>query len=187
MTRHATTQRFPRSRTDRRSRLLIALLAIPFLVGVFAAPAVAPGAVHADELADAQAQQRALQAQIANQKRLIAQLNSSQANLQGAIAQTKDQLNGITDDLAATRRRVTNLVGNINAIKATYQTLVNQLGDLDLQVQRIEAQEAAKKVGARRPARPSSPSTSGTPTRPSGRRCSRRSSPARPSPTCSPT
>ncbi len=146
MTRHATTQRFPRSRIDRRSRLLIALLAIPFLVGVFAAPAVAPGAARADELADAQAQQRALQAQIANQKRLIAQLNSSQANLQGAIAQTKDQLNGITDDLAATRRRVTNLVGNINAIKATYQTLVNQLGDLDLQVQRIEAQEAAKKV-----------------------------------------
>ena len=146
MTRHATTQRFPRSRTDRRSRLLIALLSIPFLVGVFAAPAATPGSrSSADELADAQAQQRALQRRSRTRSSLIAQLNSSQANLQGAIAQTKDQLNGITDDLAATRRRVSNLVDNIDAIKATYQTLVNQLADLDLQVQRIEAQETAKK------------------------------------------
>ncbi|HEY4188830.1 MAG TPA: hypothetical protein VGM28_00285, partial [Candidatus Limnocylindrales bacterium] len=152
MSRHAITQRFPRSRTDRRSRLLIALLAIPLLVGVFAAPVASPQAVRGDELADAQAQQRALQAKIADQKRLIAQLNSSQANLQGAIAQTKDALNGITADLAVTRRRVTSLVGNINEIKATYQTLVDQLGDLDLQVQRIEAQETAKKeeLGARK-------------------------------------
>jgi murein DD-endopeptidase MepM/ murein hydrolase activator NlpD len=152
LTRHATTQRFPRSRTDRRSRLLIALLAVPFLVGMIAAPASSPAPVQADELADAQAQQRALAQKIADQKRLIAQLNSSQANLQGAIAQTKTELNGITDDLAATRRKVTNLVGNINEIKATYQTLVSQQNDLDLQVQRIEAQETAKKLelGARK-------------------------------------
>ena len=152
LTRHATTQRFPRSRTDRRSRLLIALLAIPLLVGAFAAPAVAPGPVRGDELADAQAQQRALARKIADQKQLIDQLNNSQASLQGAIAQTKDELNGITDDLAATRRRVSNLVDNIGQIKATYRTLVYQLSDLDLQVQRIEGQEAAKKdeLGARK-------------------------------------
>ncbi len=152
MTRHATTQRFPRSRTDRRSRLLIALLSIPFLVGMLASPAASPGPVRGDELADAQAQQRALARRIADQKQLIAQLNNSQASLQGAIAQTKDELNGITDDLAATRRRVSSLVDNIGKIKATYQTLVYQLSDLDLQVQRIEAQETAKKeeLGARK-------------------------------------
>ena len=105
MTRQATAQQFPRSRPGRRSHLLLAILSIPLLVGLFAAPATnAPTAVQADELADAQAQQRALQRKIADQKQLIAQLNSSQANLAGAIAQTRDQLMGITDDLAATQR-----------------------------------------------------------------------------------
>ena len=115
-------------------------------MGLFAAPATnAPTAVQADELSDAQAQQRALQRKIADQKQLIAQLNSSQANLAGAIAQTRDQLMGITDDLAATQRRVSNLIDDIDVVKATYQSLVSQLADLDLQVQRIEGQENAKK------------------------------------------
>ena len=146
MTRQATAQQFPRSRPGRRSHLLLAILSIPLLVGLFAAPAAnAPTAVQADELSDAQAQQRALQRKIADQKQLIAQLNSSQANLAGAIAQTRDQLMGITDDLAATQRRVSNLIDDIDVVKATYQSLVSQLADLDLQVQRIEGQENAKK------------------------------------------
>ena len=52
---------------------------------------------------------------------------------------------GITDDLAATQRRVSNLIDDIDVVKATYQSLVSQLADLDLQVQRIEGQENAKK------------------------------------------
>ncbi len=115
-------------------------------MGLFAAPAAtSPTAVRADELADAQAQQRALEKKIADQKKLIAQLNDSQASLAGAIAQTRDQLMGITDDLAATQRRVSNLIDDIDVVKASYQSLVNQLADLDLQVQRIEDQETAKK------------------------------------------
>src|SRR4029079_15890628 len=100
LTRQATTQQFPRSRPGRRSHLLPAILSTPLLVGLFAAPATnSPTAVQADELSDAQAQQRALQRKIADQKQLIAQLNNSQAHLAGAIAQTRDQLMGITDDL----------------------------------------------------------------------------------------
>ena len=87
-----------------------------------------------------------LQRKIANQKALIARLNSSQASLAGAIAQTKDELAGITDNLAATRKRVTKLVANINKVKAEYQDLVTQLGDLDHQLGNIEAQETAKKA-----------------------------------------
>ena len=50
MTRQATAQRFPRSRPGRRSRLLVAVLALPLLVGMFAAPATAPSPVRGDEL-----------------------------------------------------------------------------------------------------------------------------------------
>ena len=146
MTRHTVAQHVPRSRTDRRHRILVALLAVPFLVGVIAAPAVAPGTANADELSRAQAQQKALERKIASQKKLIAQLNASQDDLAGSIARTRDELDGITDDLAATRRRVAKLVTNIESVKAAYEGLVVQLSDLDLQLQRIEMQETAKKA-----------------------------------------
>jgi murein DD-endopeptidase MepM/ murein hydrolase activator NlpD len=145
LTRHIVAQHFPRSGTDRRRRLLVALLAVPFLVGVLAAPAVAPGPVHGDELSKAQAQQKALERKIAQQKKLIASLNTSQDRLAGAIAQTRDELEGITDDLSATRKRVARLTEDIEEVQAAYSVLVTQLGDLDLQLERIEAQEAAKK------------------------------------------
>ena len=60
MTRTSDAQRFPRSGTDRSRRLLIALLAIPFLIGVIGAPVAAPGTVQADELSRAQQQQKDL-------------------------------------------------------------------------------------------------------------------------------
>ena len=146
MTSANVPQRFARSRTDRRHRILVAFLAVPFLIGLLAAPAAAPGVAQGDELSRAQQQQKELQRKIANQKALIARLNSSQASLAGAIAQTKDELAGITDNLAATRKRVTKLVANINKVKAEYQDLVTQLGDLDHQLGNIEAQETAKKA-----------------------------------------
>ncbi|HEU0245355.1 MAG TPA: peptidoglycan DD-metalloendopeptidase family protein [Candidatus Limnocylindrales bacterium] len=139
-------QRFARSRTDRRHRILIAILAVPFLLGLLGAPVASPGAVQGDELSRAQAQQKELKQKIAAQKALIARLNGSQASLAGAIAQTKDELAGITDNLAATRKRVAKLVDNINEVKAEYQDLVNQLSDLDHQLGNIEAQETAKKA-----------------------------------------
>jgi murein DD-endopeptidase MepM/ murein hydrolase activator NlpD len=139
-------QRFARSRTDRRRRIVVALLAVPFLIGLIGAPAVTPGPVHADELSRAQQQQKELKQKIANQKSLIARLNGSQASLASAIRDTRDQLNGITDDLVATRKRVARLVDNINEVKAEYQVLVNQLADLDHQLANIEAQETAKKA-----------------------------------------
>jgi murein DD-endopeptidase MepM/ murein hydrolase activator NlpD len=146
LTRQATAQHFPRSRADRRSRLLLAVLSIPFLVGLLGAPvATMPPAASADELAQAQAAQRALQRKIADQKAQIAKLNSSQASLAGAIRDTQSELQGITNDLAATQRRVSNLIDDIDVVKADYRSLVTQLADLDLQVQRIEASEARKK------------------------------------------
>ena len=139
-------QRFPRSRTDRRRRIVAVLLAIPFLIGVVGAPVIAPGPVQGDELSRAQQQQKELKQKIANQKALISRLNGSQAALASAIADTKDELEGITDNLAATRKRVARLVVDINEVKAEYQGLVNQLADLDHQLGNIQGQEVAKKA-----------------------------------------
>ena len=146
MTRHAVAQHYPRSTPRRRQRFLLALLAVPFLVGLIAAPAATPAPVRGDELSNAQAQQKQLERKIAEQKRLIAKINSSQKSLSGDIAQTQDELAGITDDLTATRRRVAKLVVNIDAVKADYQGLVNDLSDLDLQLERIQTQESTKRV-----------------------------------------
>jgi murein DD-endopeptidase MepM/ murein hydrolase activator NlpD len=146
LTQPDVAQHFRRSRTDRRHRILIALLAVPFLLGVIGAPVAAPRPVQGDELSSAKAQQKQLERKIAEQKRLIARINSSQAALAGAIASTKTELSGITDNLAATRKKVAGLVKDIDEVKTEYEGLVTQLGDLDLQLERIERQETAKKA-----------------------------------------
>ncbi|HEX5826439.1 MAG TPA: peptidoglycan DD-metalloendopeptidase family protein [Candidatus Limnocylindrales bacterium] len=146
MYRHNVAQHLPRSGRDRRHRILIALLAIPFLIGVIGAPAVAPGPVMGDELSRAEQQKKDLERKIAQQRTLIARLNNSQASLAGQIAQTRNELEGITDDLALTRKRVAKMVTAIDRVKADYQVLVNQLEDLDHQLGNIEAQEVAKKA-----------------------------------------
>ncbi len=146
MTRTSDAQRFPRTGTGRSRRLFTALLAIPFLIGVIGSPVAAPGPVQADELSRAQQQQKELARKIAAQKVLIARLNSSQASLASQISETKDELEGITDDLVATRKRVTRMIAAIEVVKAEYQGLVNQLADLDHQLGNIEDQETAKKA-----------------------------------------
>ena len=115
------------------------------ILGLFAAPAVAPGPVQGDELSDAQAQQAALSRKIKQQRALIAGLNTSQASLQVRIARTTDQLGGIVDDLSATRKQVNSLVKDIGSVQADYTTLVNELADLDAQLERIGQQETQKK------------------------------------------
>jgi murein DD-endopeptidase MepM/ murein hydrolase activator NlpD len=139
-------QRFPSTKHPRRRRTLVALLLVPLLLGSFAAPAIAPDPVRGDQLADAQAQQRALQKQISQEKALIASLNASQASLAGQIAQTSAKLNGITDNLAATRRQVTALTASLASVKAQYDSLVSQLGALNAQLAQVEAEESAKKA-----------------------------------------
>ena len=145
MTRHTAAQHLPRSGHRHRRHLLAALLVVPLVFGLFAAPAIAPGPVQGDELADAQAQQAALARKIKQQKALIAGLNSSQASLQGRIASTTSQLDGITDDLAATRKRVNAMVKDIGKVEADYAILVKELSELDLQLTRIGRTEALKK------------------------------------------
>ncbi len=145
MTSLDTRQRFPRGRRSIGRRVLVALLAVPLLFGALAVPAIAPGPVAGDELSDAQAARRALEKRIREQKALIESINSSQASLSGEIAQTQGELDGITNDLTATRKRVNRLNGEIKAAQTSYDELVAQVADLDAQIADIAAQEEAKK------------------------------------------
>jgi murein DD-endopeptidase MepM/ murein hydrolase activator NlpD len=144
LSRQPVPQRYPRPGSHRR-RFLTALLAVPFMLGVLAVPAVAPSAVHGDELSDARAQQELLERRIAEQKKLIARLNTSQDRLEGRIASTKAELEGITDDLSRTRRRVAALVEDIDAVKVTYEALVRELDGLDRELEDLEDREASKR------------------------------------------
>ncbi len=110
-----------------------------------AVPAIAPGPVNGDELADAQAARKSLEAKIRQQRSLIANINGSQDRLEGRIAATRTELDGITTDLASTRRRVNALTEDINEVRAAYQVLVDNLEDLDQQLGTIEGQEATKR------------------------------------------
>jgi murein DD-endopeptidase MepM/ murein hydrolase activator NlpD len=128
--------------SPRRRRFLIALLILPFVAGLFAAPAASP--VAGDELAEAKAQQAAIEKKIAEQKRLIAELNTSQSRMQARIAATSSELKGITADLTATRKRVDALTSEIAVVQASYESLVVELATLDGELVEIEAQEVQK-------------------------------------------
>ena len=145
LTRPNVAQTFPRSRRGRRTRLLLALFAVPMLVGAIAAPAVAPAPVYGDDLDDARAQQQQLERKIRAQRSLVAQINASQDRLEGRIDATKNELEGITDDLTATRRRVNALQDDIEVVRESYEQLIVSLGELDAQLVDIEAQETTKR------------------------------------------
>ena len=118
---------------------------VPFVVGVIAVPVVAPTPVFGDELADAKAQQKDLERKIKSQRALVAKINLSQDRLEVRIARTKSEINGIAEDLSVTRKRVAALEADIGEIRKAYQGLVNSLGDLGLQLHRIELQETDKR------------------------------------------
>lgn len=115
------------------------------MFGIIAAPAVAPGPVMGDELSDARAQQKALAQKIKDQQALVASINSSQSALEGRIASTKGKIEGIAEDLGATRKRVAALRDDIGQVQAAYTALVNSMSDLELQLHRIELQETDKR------------------------------------------
>ena len=133
----------------RARRLLLLLLIVPLMSGLFAAPA---GRVAGDELSDAVAKQKALEKSIAAQKSKVSQLNAFQADLRAEIAATARALRGINADLGVLRGRINKMAKQIDQVKAKYNELVKELEALDGQLERVEAQEVAKReqLGDRR-------------------------------------
>lgn len=113
---------------------------MPLLSGSLGAPSVAVG----DELSDALAKQKSLQAKIAAQKRKVAELNGLQADLRVVIHSTSARLAGINADLASVKADVKDMTVRVNAVKAVYDSQVAQLADLDAQLAEIQAEEVAK-------------------------------------------
>ncbi len=144
--RGQVAQHFPGARRGIGRRTLTALLVAPLLIGAFTSHVAAPPLAFADQLSDAQAQQKALAAKIAAQKAQIASLNASQVSLSGQIDQTKQQLDGITQNLAATRQQVASITIDLNNVQAQYDALVVSLGSLDQQLVTIEAQETTARA-----------------------------------------
>ncbi len=120
-------------------RLLVALLVLPFLVGL-AGPPPASG----DELSDAIARQKALAARVKAQRAEVAKIRSLQGDLARDIAATQRALKGVNADLATTKTRIARLDKQVAAVKAAYEDLVRQVALLDRQVEAIEGEQAEK-------------------------------------------
>ena len=120
-------------------RLLVFLLVIPLVIGV-----AAPPQVRGDDLANAQAQQKALLQKIADQKAEVAKLRSLQAGLASDIASTNRALGGINADLATTKQKISGLTTQVAAVRAVYTDLVAQVDLLNRQVVSIGQEQADK-------------------------------------------
>jgi murein DD-endopeptidase MepM/ murein hydrolase activator NlpD len=122
------------------------LVLIPLLVGLLGGPTSPAGA---DEISDARARQAALAKQLSDQKAEIAQINALQTDLSTEITSTRRQLDGINADLTAVKTSINSMVVKIDVVRRTYLAQVAQLGQLDIQLDRITVEESVMIVNLR--------------------------------------
>ncbi len=133
------------SRRTRRTpgRGVILFLALTTLLGgAFVAAPIRP--VAADDLSDAIAKRKALDAQIAKQKAQVAALTKQQRALSVTLATTKASLGQVNADLAAVRGQVVQATVDVAHAEAEVQALDTQVAKLDLQLVDLAADEARK-------------------------------------------
>lgn len=133
-----------RRREGFRRHLPILLLLIPLVLGLLGSPA-GTSVVNADELADAKAKQAQLKKEIAAQKAQVAQLADLQSSLAAEIRATRTELRGINADLTVVRTKIVKMETRIDQVKAAYSALVYQLGFMNQELGRIQAQETLKR------------------------------------------
>lgn len=136
--------RFRRRRQRPRQRFSAVLVLVSLLAGLVGAPG-SPAArpVAGDELDDAYAQQQALDAKLAAQKRQVAELQALQRSVRADIAATQRALGAINADLAAVKRDIRRLENRVAEVEAAYAALVERLAVLSTSLARIEAEEDA--------------------------------------------
>jgi len=119
-----------------------------FLVAAFVATllggSLTPNLVRGDDLSQAQAQQRAIAAQLAAQKAHMAQLAGLQADLAAALANTKTKLIGINSDLVDVKANIAATQVKVNAVQAQYNQQVQDLANLDLALIGLDREEQQK-------------------------------------------
>ncbi len=124
-------------------RGLVFFLALTTLLGgAFVATPVHQ--VQADDLSDAIARQKALDAQIARQKAQVAAVVKNQQSLAVTLAATKASLGKTNADLNQVQGQVVGATVDVANAQAAVQALDTQVAKLDLQLADLEAAEAAK-------------------------------------------
>ena len=133
------TPRRPPGRARRR-RGVVALLAL--LIAVFVAAPVGPAS--GDDLSQAIARQRRIEAQIRAQRAQVAALNRSQASLQRGIANTRATLADVNADLTAVASRIDQLGKDIALVKGRIHGIEAQAAELDLELATILVKQDVK-------------------------------------------
>jgi murein DD-endopeptidase MepM/ murein hydrolase activator NlpD len=122
-----------------RRELLVALLLVPLLFGSLGGTPT----VRADPLSDALKAQKALQAKIAAQRQQIQALQASQSHLQGVLADTAAQLNGINVDQARMQANIKAAQAQLADVRAKYADMVTQVTNLDADLSALESKITA--------------------------------------------
>jgi murein DD-endopeptidase MepM/ murein hydrolase activator NlpD len=122
----------------------MALLVLSTFSGLFAS--ATPRIASADELSDAYARQQALQKLIAKQKASIKALTASQALLSNRISGTKHSLSEINANLLTVKTQIVVMVVDVARSQGQVEELVATTDQLDDELARIEAEEAAKRA-----------------------------------------
>ena len=126
----------PSLKRPRRRRVLTLVVGLPLLLGMLGTPVAT-----ADDLSDAVARQKAIQAKIADQKRAITLLTQRQASVRVSIGKATATLNGVNANLADVKKQVDRLSADIALTRASYQDLANQVTSIDAQLKALENQE----------------------------------------------
>jgi murein DD-endopeptidase MepM/ murein hydrolase activator NlpD len=115
---------------------------LPVVAGLFAAPGAS--IVRGDELSEAEAQKKAVEQQLADQKAEVARIQELQKGLKADIAATKQALAEVNADLKAVRAQIDSMVVQIAEVKAIYDKLVAKLQIVAAQLPRLAAEARAK-------------------------------------------
>ena len=121
---------------------MVFLLLMALTGGTFVAAPIRP--VAADDLTDAIAHQKALEAQIASQKAKVAAITKQQKALGATLASTKASLGKVNADLAAVRGQVVQATVAVAQAQADVQALDTQVAKLDVELADLVDREARK-------------------------------------------
>ncbi len=121
---------------------MVFLLLVALTGGTFVAAPIRP--VAADDLTDAIAHQKALEAQIASQKAKVAAITKQQKALGATLASTKASLGKVNADLAAVRGQVVQATVAVAQAQADVQALDTQVAKFDVELADLVAREARK-------------------------------------------
>jgi murein DD-endopeptidase MepM/ murein hydrolase activator NlpD len=122
--------------------LLLLFLLTSSLGGLFVG--TPPSPARADDLAQAVARHKALEAQIAKQKAKVAALAASQTTLSGELAKTKGSLAEINTDLVSVRTQVVRMTVDVALAQGQVDELDALVARLDIELTDVEAREAVK-------------------------------------------